>query len=178
MCLPLRTLKPNSQIGAINCVIERIYPILYVEKFSDGSKVYRNQRQEELAQQKYQTERYKCTSAGEQQSREPVDFLKRNVSESLKIRVADATRSGPNDNRTNAVITVWQNAANLKEELTEGQKIIFLNLASNSQSAYKEASAVFLSTTRQTSFIFSKKNRLVERQDVRGSYSPRCVIKF
>ncbi len=174
MCIQLGALKPHSQIGAINCHIERIYPVLYVEKFSDGSKVYRNQKQEELAQQKYQTERYK--SAGSKSSGDPnsADFLQRNVSEALKIRVADA--SCKKHVKTSAVITVWQNASHLKEELVEGQKIVFLNLTASAQ-AYKDSSTLFLSTTRQTAFLFNKKNKIIAT-DSNSTYSPRSVIVF
>ncbi len=49
LVVSLASLKANSHVSAIDCVVERIYPLMYVEKFADGSKIYRNEKQEEAA---------------------------------------------------------------------------------------------------------------------------------
>jgi hypothetical protein len=140
LCISFKSIKQNSQVGAIDCKIEKIYPILviidkhhyfskifffisrvffifimlllklnkYVEKLADGSKIYRNQKQEELAAYKYQTEKYKASVLNSSKSTESQEndqslihsdnnnsylnndnFNRRNVTEILKIRVIE-----------------------------------------------------------------------------------------
>lgn len=165
-------IKPNSSIGAISCFIERIYPISYVEKFADGSKVIRNQKQEEQAIDKYQSDKYKSMmNRGNNKPEEGDDFLKRNVSESLKIRVTDAIPGA--NSKLNCLLTIWQNAVGLYDELIEGQKLDVLNLAPTSQN-YQDSATIYLSTSRQTSYIFNKKNKFFEHK-ASSPYLPRYV---
>lgn len=172
ICSIFSSIKPSSTIGAISCFIERIYPIAYVEKFADGSKVCRNQRQEEQAIEKYQSDKYKSIMNRRNfKSEEGDDFLKRNVSESLKIRVTDATPGATS--KYNCLLTIWQNAVGLNDELTEGQKLVVLNLAPTSQS-YQDSTTIYLSTSRQTSYIFDKKNKYYDHK-ASSPYLPRYV---
>ncbi len=72
--------------------------------------------------------------------------IRRNVSEYLKIRVVDAKNNAEKQNISKLIqilikaviffyilsigclITIWQNATSLREQLVEGQRLVFMNL--------------------------------------------------
>lgn len=92
----LDSIKPNSTVGAVDVVVERVYPILFMEKRPDGSKVYRNQRQEELIDYKYQMDMYNDMDEGKFKQSASCNQAplarannKRNVCQLLKIRLID-----------------------------------------------------------------------------------------
>ena len=54
--ISLDSIKSNSNVGAIDVIVERIYPLQYFETKEDGSKICRNQKQEEQLNYKSQIE--------------------------------------------------------------------------------------------------------------------------
>ena len=108
LVINLNTIKSNSNVGAIDVLVERIYPMQYFETKQDGTKVCRNQKQEELLNYKSQTDYENFNFNNEidydtsecekkfnnhsnqrsiQISKQPV---KRDVKQILKIRLKDA----------------------------------------------------------------------------------------
>jgi len=76
------------------------------------------------------------------------------------------------NHRHTALITIWHNATSLKDELTEGQRLVILNLSGSSQN-YQETGTICLSATRQTMFIFNKKAK--NPVTAICNYLSRCV---
>jgi hypothetical protein len=100
LTIKLATIKQNSIVGAIDVIVERIYPLSYIETCPDGSKIYRNQKQEEF----YSLNLHKKAFLDEGDHEMKDEILKnknndnklqtkRNVSEFLKIRVVDSSIS-------------------------------------------------------------------------------------
>ncbi len=78
-------------------------------------------------------------------------------------------------NKHSALITIWHNATTLKDEISEGQRLVILNLSGGTQN-YQETGTICLSATRQTIFIFNKKLKSAVTSSC--NYQPRCVIIF
>ncbi|CAF0722989.1 unnamed protein product [Brachionus calyciflorus] len=175
----LKSLKPNSIVGVIDVLIERIYPIMYMEKKPDGSKVYRNQKQEDLLiySQMRDMENKSSHFDGDfdqsiEDKRKSLEDIKpgnnsfnnnkqvqnvgrRDVTQILKIRVRDYINK--NSQEISCLITVWQNAADLYEKIKEGQRVMFFNLTSTTQkNIYQDSSNISLGTNRMT-FYKNKK---------------------
>lgn len=158
LVVSLDSIKPNSTVGAIDVIIDRVYPILvkhifnflnkrnilnkilqYQEKKPDGSKVYRNQKQEEAigfnnlnkSKEYYDADTDYDLSVNKQETinmppPKQSESVKREVCQVLKLRVSDSF----NKKNLSCLITVWQNAMDLYEKIKEGQRLVFFNLGS------------------------------------------------
>ena len=131
MTVRIDTIKPNSNVGAIDVLVERVYPILYYEKTPDGNKVYRNEKQEE----NYNLSKMIANSENDQEDAESnkshqisKQGPKRNVNQVLKLRLSDFNKK--QNSKTTCIITIWQNASELKEKILEGQRLFIFNLNS------------------------------------------------
>ena len=104
MSISLNSIKPNSNIGALKVFVERIYPMQFFETKPDGSKICRNQKQEEMfiykTQIEYENYNFnKCNDEIDYDSNkvkiqqvvhQSKQITKRDVRQILKIRLKDA----------------------------------------------------------------------------------------
>ncbi len=108
LVINLNTIKSNSNVGAIDVIVERIYPMQYFETKEDGTKVCRNQKQEEFLNYKSQSEYenfnfnnemdYDTSECDNKFNKQPNQLkiqiqkqpAKRDVKQILKIRLKDA----------------------------------------------------------------------------------------
>lgn len=134
-------LSAGGIIGCIDLVISRRYPILYHEKFEDGTGIMRKQSEEDAAQsnwrQKYETAYGKALTDFERNNQDlgdvenirqtiidSVDELvpKRNVSACLNLEVLDLA---PKQNLTPlvrfATLSMWGYREEDFENITEGK---------------------------------------------------------
>jgi hypothetical protein len=131
LAVRIDTIKPNSNVGAIDVLVERVYPILYYEKMPDGNKVYRNEKQEEnynLSKMIASSENDHDRSDSNKSQQTSKQMPRRNVNQILKLRLSDYKKK-PNTKGT-CIITIWQNATELKEKIQEGQRLSIFNLNS------------------------------------------------
>ena len=98
LSISLDSIKANSNVGAVDVVVERIYPMQYFETKADGAKICRNQKQEEMlsikAQTDYENKNYKnnCHDDGD------IDYeLKENATLANKCRNSANSHSNQRD---------------------------------------------------------------------------------
>ena len=59
--VPMSSLYPDGGlVGCVHVTIVRTYPLQHMERTTDGSCVFRNQRKEEMVAKEYDTRRQQC----------------------------------------------------------------------------------------------------------------------
>ncbi|RNA03042.1 breast cancer type 2 susceptibility [Brachionus plicatilis] len=150
LIVSLNSIKANSVVGALDVLIERLYPIIFMEKKMDGSKVYRNQKQEDMllySQMIDLEESELVNKENRSENLEKKNSQIRNVSQILKIRIRDFNSK----NQASCLLTFWQNANDVYDKISEGERLLVFNLTAIShKNVMQDGSNISLGTNRMT----------------------------